>query len=77
MCCCANSNLEKRVSDKNLIQLSFASLFGYFVTFSNSVLRNLMVPDHYLVRLPCLVISIVLVATGLLLYLSANILPQP
>jgi uncharacterized membrane protein YczE len=69
--------LKKGFEIKNLLQLLFASLFGYLVTLSNFVLRNLVVPDHYLVRLSCLVISIVFVATGLLLYLSTDIVPQP
>lgn len=69
--------LRKEFQIKNLLQLIFASLFGSFVTFSNDVLKNLIVPDLYLVRLCYLVISIVLVALGLLLYLSTDIVPQP
>lgn len=69
--------LRKEFQIKNLLQLLFASLFGSLVTFSNYVLKNFIVPDHYLVRLCCLVISIVFVAMGLLLYLSTDIVPQP
>lgn len=69
--------LRKEFQMKNLLQLVFASLFGNLVTFSNYCLKNLTVPDYYLVRLSFLFISIVLIAIGLLLYLSTDIVPQP
>jgi len=69
--------LRKEFQIKNLLQLMFASLFGNLVTFSNHVLRNIIVPEHYFIRLSCLVISILFVAIGLLLYLSTDIVPQP
>ncbi len=61
----------------NLLQIVFASVFGYFVSFSNQLWSFLPSPEHYLVRLGFLIISMFLVALGILLYLSADIVLQP
>lgn len=60
----------------NLLQIVFASMFGSFVTFSNSIF-TFAEPTNYFIRLILLIISMVLVAVGLLLYLAADIVPMP
>ena len=69
--------LGKEFKSINLLQIVFSIVFGYFVTFSNNLFSFLIVPQNYLLHLLLLCISIILVALGLLLYLSADIVPQP
>ena len=69
--------LRKEFKPINLLQIVFASIFGYFVTFSNHLWAFLPVPGNYGVRLAFLAVSMVFVALGLMFYLSADIVPQP
>lgn len=69
--------LRKEFKLFNLLQLVFSSLFGYFVTASNALLSGIEVQTNFIVQLFFLAVSIVLVAIGLLLYLTADIVPMP
>ncbi|MGL5435169.1 MAG: YczE/YyaS/YitT family protein [Lachnospiraceae bacterium] len=69
--------LGKDFKPINLLQVVFASVFGYFVSFSNQLWSFMPSPEHYLVQLGFLGISMLLVALGLLFYLAADIVPQP
>lgn len=68
--------LGKRFKPAYLLQIAFASLFGYFVSFSNSIF-TFPQAGHYLLQLVYLAISIVLVALGVTLYLGADLMPMP
>ena len=68
--------LRKNFKKINLSQILFAIIFGYFITFSN-LIWSFNIPEHYLSKILLLGISIVLIAFGLLFYLTANIVPQP
>ncbi len=68
--------LRKKFKLINLLQIIFSILFGYFVTFTNSILV-FESPESYLAKLALLFISMVFVAIGVILYLRAEILPMP
>lgn len=68
--------LRKDFKPINFLQIVFSSLFGYFVTFSNSI-WTFEAPNSYVFRLGLLVISMVFVALGLMFYLAADIVPMP
>ncbi|SDL04247.1 YczE/YyaS/YitT family protein [Natronincola ferrireducens] len=61
---------------KQLLQIVCASIFGIFVTLANRIFI-FNAPATYGGQVLFLLISIVLVAIGLLLYLAADIIPQP
>jgi len=61
---------------KNLFQLVIASLFGYFISLSNTIIMPLS-PEGYLAELAFLGISLVFIAVGILFYLTANVIPMP
>ncbi|SDY85397.1 YczE/YyaS/YitT family protein [Tindallia californiensis] len=68
--------LRKEFHPKNLLQVGVASMFGIFVSFSNALLITVY-PDTYLSRIYLLLISLVLIAIGIIFYLTANLVPQP
>ncbi len=68
--------LRRDFKPVNLFQILFSSIYGYFVTWSNSLL-SFTAPTNYALRLILLAISIILVAIGLILYLKANLMPLP
>lgn len=68
--------LRRNFKARNLLQIIFSTVFGYFVTFSNFIF-SFTPPDHYVIRLLLLVVSMILISIGIILYLRANILPMP
>ncbi len=68
--------LRRNFKARNLLQIIFSTVFGYFVTFSNFIF-SFTPPDHYVFRLLLLVVSMIFIAIGIILYLRANILPMP
>lgn len=67
--------LRRDFKIKNLAQILVAVLFGYFTTFSNYMVSFLPTPENYGIRLILLLVSIVLVAIGIFLYLPADVVP--
>jgi uncharacterized membrane protein YczE len=61
---------------KSLLQIGVALLFGFFITNLNKVLV-FPIPGHYVMQLILLGVSILSIAAGLLLYIVADIVPQP
>lgn len=61
----------------NLLQLPFASISGYFIATTNGWFSGAPPAQNMAVRILLLGISIVVVATGLLFYLAAEIVPLP
>jgi uncharacterized protein len=61
----------------NLLQAGAALMFGWFVFLCNHALAFFHVPEFYPVRLLCLLGGISIIGLGIMLYLRANILPQP
>ncbi|NBG89382.1 YczE/YyaS/YitT family protein [Isachenkonia alkalipeptolytica] len=68
--------LRRNFQLKNLFQLAIASLFGFFVSLSNTIIAPLS-PVGYFSQLALLGISLVLIAIGIIFYLAANVIPQP
>lgn len=68
--------LKKEFKWINLGQIVFAGVFGYFVDFAQLILGDFVIPT-YLGRLLMLAISIILVAIGVYLYMSAELLNMP
>ncbi len=68
--------LRKEFDPKSILQLAFSTLFGFFVNFAVYVLGSFAIPT-YPGKLAMLFISIVLIAVGLTLYLSAGLIPMP
>ncbi len=68
--------LRKSFKPAYLLQIVFSTVFGYFVSFSNSIL-SFPSASNYPLQLVYLAISIVLVAVGVTLYLGADLMPMP
>jgi len=68
--------LRRNFELKNFLQLAVASMFGFFVSASMSLIIPLN-PVSYPSRLAFLVISLFLISTGIIFYLTANIVSMP
>jgi len=60
----------------NLLQAGAALMFGWFVFLCNHILA-FQVPEFYPLRLLFLLAGVIIIGLGIMLYLRANILPQP
>lgn len=61
----------------NLLQIIAATIFGYFVTFSNKITAGIVVPNTYGMQLAYLLISMAIVAVGVDLYLKSEVVSLP
>lgn len=68
--------LKKEFNKIDLLQIICASLFGYFVSFSNMVF-SFTPSEDYSIRMIYMIISIILVGIGVFLYLEARLIPLP
>lgn len=68
--------LGKKFKMKNLLQIGFASLFGYFVNFSNAIV-TFPTTNHYIGQLGLLAVSITFISIGIILNLSSDMIPMP
>ena len=69
--------LKKDFKPIQFLQLVISFLFGYMVNFTTSMLSGLPAPTNYAMRLFYLILNVPLVATGVMLYLSPDLLPTP
>lgn len=67
--------LRKRFKIKNLLQVLIGVVFGYFTTFCNYLMTFLPTPENIVIRLCMMVISALLIAVGIFLYLPPDIMP--
>ncbi|MBD5159356.1 MAG: hypothetical protein HDT23_03840 [Ruminococcus sp.] len=67
--------LRKNFKLKSLLQLPVGIVFGYFTTFCNKLAGYLPSTDNYFLRICMILISVVLVAIGIFMYLPADIMP--
>ncbi len=67
--------LRKRFKLKNLLQIPVGIVFGYFTTFCNYIVSLLPDTNNIIVRIIFILLSTVLVAFGIFLYLPADIMP--
>jgi uncharacterized membrane protein YczE len=68
--------LRKDFKHINWLQLLVASVFGGFLTLSNSLLVFIS-PELYPVKLALFFLSMLLMALGVILYMSPGFMPQP
>jgi uncharacterized membrane protein YczE/CBS domain-containing protein len=64
--------LRKNFKLKNLLQIPVGVLFGSFTTFCNSLMNFVPAPENIAIRLGMLLISVVLIAFGIFLYVPAD-----
>ena len=69
--------LRRQFKPAMLLQIVASFLFGALVSLATAVMAFLPAPEAYPLRLLFLLISIPLVALGVMLYLAPNILPTP
>lgn len=67
--------LRKNFKLKSLLQIPVGIVFGYFTTFCNYLMTFVPTPQNYIVRIGMMLISVVLIAFGIFLYLPANMVP--
>ena len=68
--------LRKEFLPISFLQIAVAWLFGLFVSLCNHIL-SFPAPEVYWVRILLMVASVVIIAIGIILYLRADLLPQP
>lgn len=68
--------LRKNFRSIDLTQIIFSTLFGYFVDFAKSVLGGWVIPT-YAGKLLMLALSIIVIATGISLYVGAQLVNMP
>ena len=69
--------LRRQFRPKMLLQLAASFLFGQMVNLATAMMAFLPSPGNYGVQLLYLLCSIPMVAVGVMLYLTPNILPTP
>ncbi|MBR5756893.1 MAG: hypothetical protein IKX96_04965 [Firmicutes bacterium] len=69
--------LRKEFKWINLFQIAFSTLFGYFVNFTKWLLGDFVLPGGYAGRFIMMLISLVIVAFGVFLYLEVELIPMP
>ena len=69
--------LKKEFQPIQLCQIIFSTIFGYFVNFTKWLLGDFVLPGGYIGRLVLLLLSIVVVAFGVFLYLEVELVPMP
>lgn len=67
--------LRKAFKIKNLLQVVVGVVFGYFTTFSNFLFSYLPTPENMVTRLLMMLVSTVVIAVGIFLYLPSDIIP--
>lgn len=68
--------LRKEFQIIQLFQIACAFVFGRFVTICNLLFQNIE-PHGYFMRILLLFLSVFAISLGMVLYLSANFIPQP
>lgn len=67
--------LRKNFQPVSLLQIAVGIIFGYFTTFCNYCVSYLPTPKNLAVRIIMMLISTVIIAFGIFLYLPANLMP--
>lgn len=69
--------LRRKFSFAALLQVPASFVFGWFVNIAQAMLAPLQTPENYFLRLLFVLVSIVLIAAGIFLYLTADLLSLP
>ncbi|MCY7165384.1 YczE/YyaS/YitT family protein [Streptococcus gallolyticus] len=67
--------LRRNFKPINLLQVLVGIVFGYFTTFCNWGVSFLPTPENLVIRLLMMLISTVIIAFGIFMYLPPNIMP--
>ena len=67
--------LRRNFKPINLLQVLVGIVFGYFTTFCNWGVSFLPTPENLVIRLLIMLISTVIIAFGIFMYLPPNIMP--
>jgi len=67
--------LRRNFKPINLLQVLVGIIFGYFTTFCNWGVSFLPTPENLVIRLLMMLISTVIIAFGIFMYLPPNIMP--
>lgn len=67
--------LRRNFKPVNLLQVLVGIVFGYFTTFCNWGVSFLPTPENLVIRLLMMLISTVIIAFGIFMYLPPNIMP--
>lgn len=67
----------KDFSPFSFLQIICSFVFGWFVTLANLCTAFLPTPEHYLLKLLYIIISLFFVAAGVFLYVNSDFLPLP
>ena len=68
--------LRRKFKVKELLQIACAFSFGYFITLGNRLLF-FSSPESYIAQVFLMLISVLLIAVGIMMYLAAELIPQP
>lgn len=68
--------LRKEFPIKNLAQILCSTMFGYFTDLSKKMLGGFVLPTYF-GQLTMLLISIILIAIGIFLYINADLINMP
>jgi uncharacterized membrane protein YczE len=68
--------LRKEFHPSGFLQIGVAVVFGVFLSLTNRILP-FPPPEAYWIRILLMLASVVIIALGILLYLRAELLPQP
>ena len=69
--------LRKKYKPINLLQIPVSIVFGFFMSSCVSLVRYIPDPSNFVVRLALILISTVVIAIGVFMYLSAGYIPLP
>ena len=61
----------------NVLQILFSTVFGYFVSFAKGIMGSWRIMDGYIGSLIMLAFSILIIAFGVFLYVSVDVIPMP
>lgn len=68
--------LGKRFRLKNLLQVPFSIVFGFFVDFIGSLFSAITLPN-YAVRFVVMMVGVVACAVGAVMYIAMDVVPNP
>ena len=68
--------LGRRFRLKNLLQVPFSIVFGFFVDFIGSLLAHIDLPN-YAARFAVMLVGVVTCAAGAVIYIVMDVVPNP
>lgn len=69
--------LRSQYKVSNLLQIPVSIVFGFFMTTCNKLAQSIPSPDGFIFRFVLMLISTVIVAVGVFMYVSSGFVPLP